>query len=78
MMTNPTIKIAATSLAGCFRCHLSFLKMDEYLNELLEHRGFSRLPLIDFEHCDIGLLEVSMCTVKNVYALCHSSTQKAQ
>lgn len=81
MMTNLKIKIATTSLAGCFGCHMYFLKMDGYLTELLEHMGFSRLPLTDIKHCgpcDIGLTEDSMCTTENVHVLHHSSTPKVQ
>ena len=34
------IKIATTSLAGCFGCHMSFLDMDERLVALLEQYHF--------------------------------------
>jgi len=30
------LKIATTSLAGCFGCHMSFLDIDERLFDLLE------------------------------------------
>ena len=34
------IRIATTSLAGCFGCHMSFLDMDERLVGLLEYVEF--------------------------------------
>ena len=36
------VRIATTSLAGCFGCHMSFLDMDERLVELLEHVELNR------------------------------------
>jgi len=30
------LKIATTSLTGCFNCHMSFLDMDERLADLLK------------------------------------------
>ncbi|MDP3280198.1 MAG: hypothetical protein Q8M57_03975 [Nitrosomonas sp.] len=80
-MTNPTIKITATSLAGCFDCHLSFRRMDGHPTKLLEHMEFNRLPLPDIKYrdpCDIGLTEVNMCPTKNVPILHHSSIPKTQ
>lgn len=38
------IRIATTSLAGCFGCHMSFLDMDERLVGLLEYVEFDRSP----------------------------------
>ncbi|MDO8894675.1 MAG: hypothetical protein Q7U93_06875 [Nitrosomonas sp.] len=80
-MINPTIKITATSLAGCLGCHLSFRRMDGHPTKLLEHMEFNRLPLPDIKYrdpCDIGLTEVSMCPTKNVHVLHHSPTPKTQ
>lgn len=54
------IRIATTSLAGCFGCHMSFLDIDERLIELSEKIEFDRTPLTDIKtlgHCDIGLIE---------------------
>ena len=31
------LRVATTSLAGCFGCHMSFLDIDERLFQLLEH-----------------------------------------
>jgi NAD-reducing hydrogenase small subunit len=66
------IRIATTSLAGCFGCHMSFLDMDERLVALLEHAEFNRSPFTDIKHCgpcDIGLIEGGVCNVENVHVL---------
>jgi len=71
-MNKPKIKIATTSLAGCFGCHMSFLDMDERLVALLEHVEFDRSPLTDIKHCgpcDIGLVEGGLCNADNVHVL---------
>lgn len=66
------LRIATTSLAGCFGCHMSFLDMDERLVELLEQVEFDRSPLTDIKHCgpcDIGLVEGGLCNADNVHVL---------
>lgn len=66
------LKIATTSLAGCFGCHMSFLDMDERLVALLEHVELNRSPLTDIKHCgpcDIGLVEGGLCNADNVHVL---------
>jgi len=66
------IRIATTSLAGCFGCHTSFLDMDERLVALLEHVELNRSPLTDIKHCgpcDIGLIEGGVCNADNVHVL---------
>lgn len=66
------IRIATTSLAGCFGCHMSFLDMDERLVGLLEHVEFDRSPLTDIKHChpcEIGLVEGGLCNAENVHVL---------
>jgi len=74
-MSNPAgnkIRVATTSLAGCFGCHMSFLDIDEWLGELLEHVEFDRSPLTDIKHCgpcDIGLVEGGLCNADNVHVL---------
>jgi len=71
-MNKPKIKIATTSLAGCFGCHMSFLDMDERLVALLEHVELDRSPLTDIKHCgpcDIGLVEGGLCNADNVHVL---------
>ncbi len=71
-MTTTKIRIATTSLAGCFGCHMSFLDMDERLVALLEHVEFNRSPLTDIKHCDpcdIGLVEGGLCNAENIKVL---------
>ena len=66
------IRIATTSLAGCFGCHMSFLDMDERLVALLERVELNRSPLTDIKHCgpcDIGLVEGGLCNIENVHVL---------
>lgn len=69
------LKVATTSLAGCFGCHMSLLDIDERLFELLEYIEFDRTPLTDIKHCgtrgpcDIGIVEGGVCNVENVHVL---------
>ncbi|PKM11452.1 MAG: NADP oxidoreductase [Gammaproteobacteria bacterium HGW-Gammaproteobacteria-3] len=66
------IKVATTSLAGCFGCHMSFLDLDERLLQLAEAVEFDRSPITDIEHCgscDIGLIEGGVCNSENVHVL---------
>lgn len=71
-MTNK-IRVATTSLAGCFGCHMSFLDIDERILELAEVVVFDRSPITDIEHCstdcDIGLIEGGVCNSENVHTL---------
>ena len=72
VQTKPKLRIATTSLAGCFGCHMSLLDIDERLFELLEHVEFDRSPLTDIKHCgpcDIGLVEGGLCNADNVQVL---------
>lgn len=71
-MNNSKLKLATTSLAGCFGCHMSFLDMDERLEALLEHISFDRSPFTDIKiigPCDIGLVEGGVCNTENVHVL---------
>lgn len=66
------IKIATTSLAGCFGCHMSFLDLDERLVTLADLVEFNRSPITDIKHCspcDIGLIEGGVCNAENVHVL---------
>ncbi len=66
------IRVATTSLAGCFGCHMSFLDLDERLLKLAEVAEFDRSPITDIEHCgpcDIGLIEGGLCNSENVHVL---------
>ncbi len=71
-MNDTKLKIATTSLAGCFGCHMSFLDMDERLETLLEHVSFDRSPFTDIKTvgtCDIGLVEGGVCNEENAQVL---------
>jgi NAD-reducing hydrogenase small subunit len=50
-VTRRKLKVATTSLAGCFGCHMSFLDIDERLFPLLDRIEFDRSPLTDIKHC---------------------------
>lgn len=66
------LRVATTSLAGCFGCHMSFLDIDEHLFELVEVAEFDRSPLTDIKDvgpCDIGLVEGGLCNAENVHVL---------
>ncbi|RIZ65515.1 MAG: NADP oxidoreductase [Methylococcales bacterium] len=66
------IRIATTSLAGCFGCHMSLLDLDERLVPLADLVEFDRSPITDIEHCtncDIGLIEGGVCNSENVHVL---------
>jgi len=67
------LKVATTSLAGCFGCHMSFLDIDERLFTLLEYIEFDRSPFTDIKtcspDCDIGIIEGGLCNAENVHVL---------
>jgi NAD-reducing hydrogenase small subunit len=70
-MTKP--RIATTSLAGCFGCHMSVLDLDERILDLAEVVDFDRSPVDDIKHvsrrCAIGLIEGGCCNAENVEVL---------
>ncbi|MGD0764177.1 MAG: NADP oxidoreductase [Roseiarcus sp.] len=78
-MTDPVqdkapvkIRIATTSLAGCFGCHMSLLDIDERLFALVAVADLDRTPLTDIKHCgpcDIALIEGGVCNAENVHVL---------
>ncbi len=66
------LRIATTSLAGCFGCHMSFLDIDERIFQLAEVVEFDRSPLTDIKQvhrCDIGLIEGGVCNEENIRVL---------
>jgi len=66
------LKVATTSLAGCFGCHMSILDIDERLFPLLEKVEFDRSPITDIKdvgECDLGLIEGGVCNAENVEVL---------
>lgn len=66
-------RIATTSLAGCFGCHMSILDIDERILALAELVDFDRSPINDIKHisqrCDIGLVEGGCANADNVEVL---------
>jgi NAD-reducing hydrogenase small subunit len=72
MSETRKLRIATTSLAGCFGCHMSLLDVDERLFELLDKVEFDRSPFTDTKRCspcDIGLIEGGICNAENVQVL---------
>ncbi len=68
----PKVRIATTSLAGCFGCHMSFLDIDERILDLMKIAEFDRSPITDIKHCgpcDIALIEGGVCNAENVHVL---------
>ena len=66
------LRVATTSLAGCFGCHMSILDIDERILKLLELIEFDRSPLTDIKHCgpcDLGIVEGGLCNAENVHVL---------
>jgi len=69
---NKKVRVATTSLAGCFGCHMSILDIDERLFDLLDLIEFDRSPLTDIKQigkCDIGIIEGGLCNAENVHVL---------
>lgn len=66
------LKIATTSLAGCFGCHMSILDIDERILDLVQLAEFDRSPITDIKHvgpCDLGIIEGGVCNSENVEVL---------
>ena len=66
-------RIATTSLAGCFGCHMSILDIDERILDLAELVEFDRSPIDDIKQisqpCAIGLVEGGCANEENVAVL---------
>jgi NAD-reducing hydrogenase small subunit len=66
-------KVATTSLAGCFGCHMSLLDIDERILDLVQLIDFHKSPINDIkqfsEHCLVGLIEGGCCNEENVEVL---------
>ena len=66
-------KVATTSLAGCFGCHMSLLDIDERILELAELVDFDKSPIDDIKEftgqCAVGLIEGGCCNEENVHVL---------
>jgi NAD-reducing hydrogenase small subunit len=71
-IVNRKLRVATTSLAGCFGCHMSILDIDERILDLIELVEFDRSPITDIKHCgkcDIGIIEGGVCNAENVHVL---------
>lgn len=70
-MTKP--RIATTSLAGCFGCHMSLLDIDERILQLAELVEFDKSPINDHKEFRgrvlVGLIEGGCCNEENVEVL---------
>ena len=66
-------RVATTSLAGCFGCHMSILDIDERILDLIELVDFDKSPVDDIKkftgQCAIGLIEGGCCNEENVHNL---------
>jgi NAD-reducing hydrogenase small subunit len=66
-------RIATTSLAGCFGCHMSLLDIDERILQLVEIIDFDKSPIDDIKkftgRCAIGLIEGGCTHEENVEVL---------
>ncbi len=70
--TPRKLRVATTSLAGCFGCHMSLLDIDERIIDLAKLVEFDRSPINDIKHCgpcDIGIIEGAVCNAENVHVL---------
>jgi NAD-reducing hydrogenase small subunit len=69
----PKPKIATTSLAGCFGCHMSILDIDDRILKLVELVEFDKSPVDDLKkftgRCRLGLIEGGCCNQENVKVL---------
>ncbi|MBN1943623.1 MAG: NADP oxidoreductase [Phycisphaerae bacterium] len=66
-------KVATTSLAGCFGCHMSLLDIDERILKLVELVDFDKSPVDDIKEftgrCAVGLIEGGCANEENVRVL---------
>ena len=72
VMEQKKLRVATTSLAGCFGCHMSFLDIDERILALAELVEFDRSPITDIKTCgpcDVGIIEGGICNAENIHVL---------
>lgn len=66
-------RVATTSLAGCFGCHMSLLDIDDRILKLMELVDFDKSPLDDIKEftgrCAIGFIEGGCANDENVRVL---------
>ncbi|MBM4398150.1 MAG: NADP oxidoreductase [Deltaproteobacteria bacterium] len=67
------VRLATTSLAGCFGCHMSILDIDDRILKLVELVEFDKSPVDDIKHftkrCHVGIIEGGCCNEENVHVL---------
>jgi len=72
-MSKSKPKVATTSLAGCFGCHMSLLDIDERILQLIDLVDFDKSPIDDIKEftgqCAVGLIEGGCCNDENVHVL---------
>ena len=70
-MSKP--KVATTSLAGCFGCHMSLLDIDDRILQLIDLVDFDKSPIDDIKkftgRCTVGLIEGGCANEHNVEVL---------
>jgi NAD-reducing hydrogenase small subunit len=66
-------RVATTSLAGCFGCHMSILDIDDRILKLIDLVDFDKSPVDDIKEftgrCLVGLIEGGCCNEENVRVL---------
>ncbi len=66
-------KVATTSLAGCFGCHMSLLDIDDRILKLIELVDFDKSPINDIKkftgRCLVGFIEGGCANEENVHVL---------
>lgn len=66
-------RVATTSLAGCFGCHMSILDIDDRILQLVEIIDFDKSPINDIKQftgrCAVGLIEGGCANEENVRVL---------
>jgi len=66
-------RVATTSLAGCFGCHMSLLDIDDRILKLVELVDFDKSPIDDIKEftgpCAVGLIEGGVSSDENVRVL---------
>ncbi|MBT3346582.1 MAG: NADP oxidoreductase [Gemmatimonadetes bacterium] len=66
-------RVATTSLAGCFGCHMSILDIDDRILQLVEIIDFDKSPINDIKEftgrCAVGLIEGGCANEENVRVL---------
>ena len=76
-------KVATTSLAGCFGCHMSLLDIDDRILKLIELIDFDKSPIDDIKEftgqCLVGAIQSPgrWCARRRLRVTLPSSTCRA-